>query len=101
MANAGSTWASATQWKARSHAAYHGYSHVSGIEIDVVVVEVRHSALRPCAALGRRWRLGRVAVEPALDVVVVELLAPQHPGERLAQRPVASSGVAAAGTSSA
>ena len=40
-------------------------------------------SLRPVAARGRRARLGRVAVEPALDVVVVELLAPQHPGERL------------------
>ena len=33
---------------------------------------------------GRR-RLARVAVEPARDRVVVELLAPQHPGEGLAQ----------------
>ena len=36
------------------------------------------------SALGRR-RAGRVAVEPALDVVVVELLRPEHPGEGLAQ----------------
>jgi hypothetical protein len=34
-------------------------------------------------ALLRRRGLGRVAVEPGGDVVVVELLAPQHPGERL------------------
>ena len=32
----------------------------------------------------RRPRLGRVAVQPARHVVVVELLAPQHPGEGLA-----------------
>src|SRR6185503_14933423 len=33
FANAGSTRASATQWKARSHAANHGYSHLSGIDM--------------------------------------------------------------------
>ena len=44
----------------------------------------RQSALRPCVAR-RRWRrAGRVAVEPARDVVVVELLAPEQAGERLA-----------------
>ena len=52
---------------------------------DVEGVEVCASGrCGPCGALGRRRRLGRVAVEPAGDVVVVELLAPQHPGERLA-----------------
>ncbi len=30
---AGSTMLSATQWNARSHAAYQGYSHLSGIEM--------------------------------------------------------------------
>ena len=33
LANSESTSASATQWNARSHAAYHGYSHLSGIEM--------------------------------------------------------------------
>ena len=33
FAKSGSTGASATVWKARSHAAYHGYSHLSGIEM--------------------------------------------------------------------
>ncbi len=32
LANAGSTWARATVWNARSQAANHGYSHLSGIE---------------------------------------------------------------------
>ena len=32
FAKVGSTSASTTVWNARSHAAYHGYSHVSGIE---------------------------------------------------------------------
>ena len=35
------------------------------------------------ARFGRR-RLGRVALEPAVDEVVVVLLAPQQPGEGLA-----------------
>ena len=33
LANSGSTSASGTQWNARSHAAYHGYSHLSGMEM--------------------------------------------------------------------
>ena len=33
LAKSGSTSASGTQWNARSHAAYHGYSHLSGIEM--------------------------------------------------------------------
>ena len=32
-AKSGSTAASAMQWNAKSHAAYHGYSHLSGMEI--------------------------------------------------------------------
>ena len=47
LANSGSTWAMATQWKARSHAAYHGYSHVSGIEMTSSLLRWRHSRLRP------------------------------------------------------
>ena len=42
------------------------------------------SWLRPLLArLGRR-RAGRIAVEPAMHRVVIVLLRPQHPGERLA-----------------
>ena len=33
LAKSGSTSASGRQWNARSHAAYHGYSHLSGIEM--------------------------------------------------------------------
>ena len=85
LANAGSTCASATQWKARSHAANHGYSHLSGIDMMSKASNVRQRALRPSSRDAGRRRLRRVAVEPARDVVVVELLAPEHPGERLAQ----------------
>ena len=46
--------------------------------------KLRQRELRPVSRSGGRCRLGRVAVEPAVDVVVVQLLAPQHPGERLA-----------------
>ena len=83
MANAGSTWASATQWNARSHAANQGYSHLSGIDMMSKASKPRQRALRPCEPGVRRPRLGRIAVQPARDVVVVELLAPQHPGEGL------------------
>ena len=50
---------------------------------DVLGVDVEPGGVATVATLGRRWRLRRVAVEPALHVVVVELLAPDHPGERL------------------
>ena len=51
---------------------------------DVVVVEVRPLVVAADLARRRRRRLGRIAVEPALDVVVIELLAPQQAGEGLA-----------------
>ena len=51
---------------------------------DVERLEVPPARVAAVEARVRRGRLGRVAVEPALDVVVVELLAPQHPRERLA-----------------
>src|SRR6516164_5603212 len=72
LANAGSTWASATQWNARSQAANQGYSHLSGIDMMSKALKFRHRELR------------RIPVQPPADVVVVELLAPQHAGERLA-----------------
>ena len=50
---------------------------------DVERLEVEPAPVAAVAAGGRRPRLGRIAVEPALDVVVVELLAPEHPRERL------------------
>ena len=61
----------------------------------VVGVEGAPAGVAAAVALLRRRGLGRVAVEPGGDVVVVELLAPQHPGERLAhhQRLVRGRGV--------
>ena len=50
---------------------------------DVGVVEVAPVRVAAVPALRRRRRPGRVAVQPALDVVVVELLGPDQPGERL------------------
>ena len=47
FANAGSTRASATQWKARSHAANHGYSHLSGIDMMSNASKVLQRVLRP------------------------------------------------------
>ena len=46
-------------------------------------VQVRQSWLRPVPALRGRRRAGRIAFQPLVDVVVVELLAPEQPGERL------------------
>ena len=51
---------------------------------DVVVVEVRPLVVAALESLGRRRRLGGIALEPAPDVVVVELLAPEQARERLA-----------------
>ena len=47
LAKAGSTCASATQWNARSQAANHGYSHVSGIDMMSKASKLRHRLLRP------------------------------------------------------
>ena len=52
---------------------------------DVEPVEVTPPGVPPALARLRRFRLGRVAVQPAGDVVVEQLLAPQHPGARLPQ----------------
>src|ERR1700759_1910588 len=49
LANSGSTCASATQWKARSQAAYHGYSHLSGIEMTSLLFRCFHALLRPAS----------------------------------------------------
>ena len=85
LANSGSTWAIGTQWNARSHAAYHGYSHGSGIEITSALFRCRHPALRPCCRVSGGGGPRRIAVEPALDVVVEELLAPHQSRDRLPQ----------------
>ena len=52
---------------------------------DVHVVQVRPVVVAARAPRRRRRRAGRIAVEPALHVVVVELLRPEHARERLAQ----------------
>ena len=46
MAKSGSIEANATQWNARSHAAYQGYSQASGIEITSVLPRCAHAPLR-------------------------------------------------------
>ena len=52
MANAGSTCASATQWNARSQAAYQGYSHLSGIDMMSNALKLRQWLLRPVSRCG-------------------------------------------------
>ena len=47
LANAGSRWARVTVWKARSQAANHGYSHLSGIEMMSNPSKFRHLEFRP------------------------------------------------------
>ena len=47
LANAGSTCASVMVWNARSHAANHGYSHLSGIDRMSAASKWRQPALRP------------------------------------------------------
>ena len=47
LANAGSRCASGTVWKARSHAANQGYSHLSGIEMMSNPSKLRHREFRP------------------------------------------------------
>src|SRR5712692_3711611 len=50
---------------------------------DIRVTEMSPAAVPAAPALSRRFRPGRVAPQPAPDVVVVELLAPEHAGESL------------------
>ena len=47
FANAGSTCASATQWNAMSHAANHGYSHGSGIDMMSNASKLTQCMFRP------------------------------------------------------
>src|SRR4030095_767991 len=46
LANSGSTIESGKVWKARSHAAYHGYSHLSGMEMMSSLSMWNHSEFR-------------------------------------------------------
>src|SRR5262245_51261126 len=52
---------------------------------DVHVVQVAPVVVAATPTGVRRGWTGRVTVQPAQDVVVVELLGPEHPAERLAQ----------------
>ena len=52
---------------------------------DVEPVEVAPPGVPPGLAHGRRFGLGRVAVQPPGDIVVEQLLAPQHTGGGLPQ----------------
>ena len=47
LAKAGSTRARATQWNARSQAANHGYSHLSGMDRTSALLRCHHWWLRP------------------------------------------------------
>ena len=83
MAKPGSIKPKAMQWKARSQAAYQGYSHLSGIEMTSLLLWCRHRLLRPCLRLRRR-RTRRIPIEPLRDIEVENLLAPDQTGQRLA-----------------
>ena len=84
MAKSKSTSASETVWKARSHAAYHGYSHLSGIEMMSALSMWNHSVFRTPGRPDSEQRMALVLAEPPLEIEVVVLLAPQHAGQRLA-----------------
>ena len=74
-------------WNARSQAAYHGYSHLSGMEITSAFSMWNHSVFRtPCAG-GLEQRMALVLAQPVLQIEVVVLLAPQHSRQRLAMHP--------------
>ena len=53
-------------WKARSHAAYHGYSHVSGIEITAAAPGTRIGTLIGVALL---FGLVNAVLKPVIKVV--------------------------------
>ena len=50
---------------------------------DVGVIEVGPLVVAPVDPLGRRRRRPGIALEPVADHIVIELLRPQHAGERL------------------
>ena len=73
----------ASTWNARSHAAYHGYSHLSGIEMMSALYMWCQCSLREAGALGPNGS-DAALLQPPVDVEVVELLRPEHPRQRLA-----------------
>ena len=84
LANSASISASGMQWNARSQAAYHGYSHLSGIEMMSALLRCAQSRLRPCLRSAGGGGCVGSPFSHSRHVVVVELLAPDHAGERLA-----------------
>ena len=70
-------------WKARSQAAYQGYSHLSGIEMMSLFSMWNHSEFREASISGMEG-VGVVLVQPVVAVEEEELLAPEHAGEGLA-----------------
>ena len=84
MANSGSISAKVTAVEGEVPRGVPGILPCVGHRDDVAVVQVPPIGLRLVTALRRRWRLQRVAFEPAADVEPIELLRPQHAGQRLA-----------------
>ena len=85
FANSGSTWASDDAVEREVPGGIPRVLPRVRHRDDVAVVEMRPVGVASEAPLRRRGRPGRIALEPAQDVVVVELLRPQHPCERLPQ----------------
>ncbi len=70
-------------WNARSQAAYQGYSHLSGIEMMWSFTMWNHSLFRMVRVAGLH-RIDTMFLEPFVHVEEEILLAPEHPGQRLA-----------------
>ena len=83
LPKSGSTSVRASTWKARSQAAYQGYSHLSGIEMTSPLYMWCQWSLRGACLARRLERVGAALLEPLVHVVVVELLAPHHARQRL------------------
>ena len=71
-------------WKARSQAAYQGYSHLSGIEMMSSLTMWNQSRLRDRLRLAGCSGSAPCSSSHVSSVEVVVLLAPEHAGERLA-----------------
>jgi len=82
LAKSSSARLSASTWKARSHAAYQGYSHLSGMEM-MCACACGASARCRGAPPARVKGIGACSEQPGVDVVVVELLRPEHAGDGL------------------
>jgi hypothetical protein len=79
LAKSGSTIESGSVWKARSQAAYQGYSHLSGMEMMSFVQHVEPLRV-PGIVISGMERVGVVLVQPVVTVEEEELLAPEHAG---------------------